>query len=258
MEKCYNNFLRVAQKFYKGYVQRLAARYEVPELIRVAQGIEVEHMDNVDRVNPVPPPLRARVLESCHATLLHLGDLARYRTQAGHKNPSYETALTYYSLAHHLRPNSGHAYHQMGIVHLDQGNHLDVVYYFYRSWAVELPHPNARSNLETEFKSLALSSSSKSRSNVSATQDAFSMWFVRLHALFYKGEPFPQQAELEGEVMHRLDMACRTKTSTATLCKMAIVNISAHHIAATKYAGSSFVVMYPSHSTVLTLYRVSR
>ncbi|GAB0131943.1 hypothetical protein EsDP_00000395 [Epichloe bromicola] len=126
----------------------------------------------------------------------------------------------------------------MGIVHLDQGNHLDVVYHFYHSWAVESPHPNARVNLEAEFKSLQLPNSAKSRHSASGTQDAFPMWFVRLHALFYKGEDFPQQAELEGEIMHRLEMACHSESSSGTLLKMALVNIAAHHVAAANYAES--------------------
>ncbi|QUC19519.1 uncharacterized protein UV8b_03760 [Ustilaginoidea virens] len=238
LEKSYNNFLRVAQKFYKGYIQRLAARYDVPELRRVAQGIDVEQMDSVDQISPIPAKLQAMVLKSCHSTLLRIGDLSRYRTQARHKNSGYETALTYYSLAHHIKPHSGYAHHQMGIVHLDQGNHLDIVYHFYRAWAVESPHPNAQSNLELEFKSLQLPNSSKSRHNAATAQDAFSMWFVRLHALFYKGEKFHQQAELEGEIMHRLEMACHIEKSTNTLLKMALVNMSAHHIAATNYAES--------------------
>lgn len=249
MEKSYTNFLRVAQKFYKGYIQRLSARYDVPELRRVAHGIEVEQMDSGDRISPVPPELSLMVLKSCHSTLLRLGDLSRYRTQARHKNSGYETALTFYTLAHHLKPQSGHAHHQMGIVQLDQGNHLDVVYNFYRSWAVDAPHPNAKPNLEAEFKSLQLPNSSKSRQNTTAAQDAFSMWFVRLHARFYKGETFPQQAELEGEVMHRLEMACHSEKSLDTLLKMALVNISAHHIASITYTGSCI-----SKSSVFSCY----
>ncbi|TWU76766.1 hypothetical protein ED733_004849 [Metarhizium rileyi] len=236
MEKSYNNFLRVAQNFYKGYIQRLTARYDVPELRRVAQGIDVEQMDSGDRISPVPLGLSVMVLNSCHSTLLRLGDLSRYRTQARHKNSGYETALAFYSLAHHLKPQSGYAHHQMGIVHLDQGNHLEIVYNFYRSWAVDAPHPNAKANLESEFKSLQLPNSSKSRQHASsATQDAFPMWFVRLHALFYKGETFPQQAELEGEVLHKLEIACHNEKSTATLLKMTLVNLSAHHVASSIY-----------------------
>ncbi|PHH87605.1 hypothetical protein CDD83_8631 [Cordyceps sp. RAO-2017] len=231
-EKMYNNFLRIAQKFYKGYIQRLSARYDVQELRIVATGIDLEHMKAGDIISPVPGDLSRMVLESCHSTLIHLGDLARYRSQAKHRSPGFETALTYYGLARHLVPHSGFAFHQMGIVNLDQGNHLDVVYHFYRAWTVELPHPNAKSNLESEFKSLRLPNAAKGgRNHASASGDAFSTWFVKLHALFYVGEKFSQQKELEEEVMHRLEMACRDAASGDTLLKMALVNISAHDIA---------------------------
>ncbi|KAG6037523.1 hypothetical protein E4U41_005031 [Claviceps citrina] len=238
LERSYHNFLRVAQKFYKGYIQRLAARYDVPELRRIAKGIDAQPMEDPDQISPVLAELRGMVLTSCHSTLLRMGDLSRYRAEARHRNSGYESALNYYGLAHQLKPKSGQAYHQMGIVHLGQGNHLDVVYYFYRSWAVESSPPHAKANLETEFKSLHLPNSSGSRQNSSDTQDAFSMWFVRLHALYYKGEDFPQQAELEGEIMHRLEMACCSEKSTGTLIKMALVNIAAHHVAAANYRES--------------------
>lgn len=248
VEKSYYNFLRVAQKFYKGYIQRLTARYDVPELRRIAQGIEAQQMEGTDQISPVLTELRLMVLHSCHSTLLRMGDLSRYRAQARHKNSGYETALTYYSLAHQLNPKSGHACHQMGIVHQNQGNHLDIVYYFYRSWTVESSHPLAKANLEAEFKSLRLP---RARHNASGTQDAFSLWFVKLHALFYKGENFSQQAELEGEIMYRLEMACHSEKSTETLLKMTLVNIAAHHVAAANYAGSCIFAFLRSRKILI-------
>lgn len=236
VEKMYHSFLRIAQQFYKGYIQRLSARYDVQELRRAARGIYAEQSDAGDVISPVPAALSAMVVESCHSTLLRLGDLARYRTQAKHRGPGYERALTYYSLARDLVPQSGFAFHQMGIVNLDQANHLDVVYHFYRAWAVEVPHPNAKSNLETEFKSLRLPNAAKARPNPSTPQDAFNMWFTKLHALFYKGEDFSQQKELEEEVRHRLEMACRNAGSGNTLLKMALVNMSAYEIASSIFA----------------------
>lgn len=238
VEKMYNNFLRIAQKFYKGYIQRLSARYDVQELKRIAQGIEIEQMAaSGDMISPVPADLNAKVLKSCHSTLIRLGDLARYRIQAKHKKSGYDTALTFYSLAHDLIPNSGFGFHQMGIINLDEGNHLDVVYHFYRSWAVENPHPNAKQNLEAEFKTLQLPNTPTARNRPSAPDDAFSMWFVKLHALFYKGEMSPKHEELEGEVLHRLEMAAKSVTPSDTLFKMALVNMSAYHIASAKFTG---------------------
>ncbi|KAI9166881.1 Protein SMG7 [Paramyrothecium foliicola] len=236
VEKMYNNYLRIAQKFYKAYIQRLSARYDVRELKRVAQGIEVEQMTAEDAISPVPEDLSTKVLSSCHATLIRLGDLARYRIQARQKKSGYETALTYYSLAQDLVPDSGFAFHQMSIVNLDEGNHLDVVYHLYRAWAIATPHPNAKTNLESRFKTFQTMNSS-SRHNPSTPQDVFAMWFVKLHALFYKGEVFSQHEELEGEVFHRLEMTAKDPQSTGLLLKMALVNISAHYIALSKYAG---------------------
>lgn len=237
VEKMYNNYLRIAQKFYKGYIQRLAARYDVRELKRVAQGIEVEQITTEDTISPVPQELSIKVLNSCHATLIRMGDLARYRIQARHKKSGYETALTYYSLAQDLMPDSGFAYHQMGIVNLDEGNHLDVVYHLYRAWAVAKPHPNAKSNLEAKFKALQTMSASSSRHSPSTPQDVFVMWFVKLHALFYKGEVFSQHEELEGEVIHRLEMTAKEPTAGSMLLKMVLINISAHDIAYSKFTG---------------------
>jgi hypothetical protein len=235
----YNNFLRIAHKFYKGYIQRLSALYDIPELKRIAQGIELDQLVVEDKISPVSDDLQRKVLYSCHLTLVHLGDLTRYRVQARHKNSGYEGALLYYGLAHHLQPQSGFAFHQIGIINLEQGNHLDVVYHFYRALAVDSPHPNAQLNLEAEFKTVLAPTGSKSRHNVAAPQDHFTMWFVKLHAFFYKGEVFRPQDELEGEVMHRLEMACRSTTSLNILLKMALVNMLAHYIATVQYTGMS-------------------
>lgn len=239
----YNNFLRIAHKFYKGYIQRLSALYDIPELKRIAQGIELDQLVVEDKISPVSEDMQGKVLYSCHLTLVHLGDLTRYRVQARHKNSGYDGALLYYGLAHHLQPQSGFAFHQIGIINLEQGNHLDVVYHFYRALAVDSPHPNAQLNLEAEFKTVLAPNGSKSRHNVVAPQDHFTMWFVKLHAYFYKGEVFHQQDELEGEVMHRLEMACRNAASLNVLLKMALVNMLAHFIATAQYTGMRYPLL---------------
>ena len=240
VETKYGHFLRIAQKFYKGYIQRLAARYDIPDLRRVARGIETEEMNAKDLISPVPSPLSDKVLASCHSTLIRLGDLSRYRVQAKHKK-SYDVALAFYSLGHGLMPNSGFAFHQMGIVNIEEGNHLDVVYHFYRAWAVKKPHPMARQNLEAKFKSLSShgSSAQRGKSSPGSTHETFIMWFLRLHALFYKGEPVSaQHHELEREVMHRLAMAAKDATCAHILLKMSLVNMSATSIASAKSKGT--------------------
>lgn len=231
LQTVYNNFLRISQKFYKGFIQRLCARYDVPELKRAAQGIEVDSSQSQEAISPVPDSLSFKVLESCHSTLVHLGDLARYRLQARHKKTGFEAALVYYSLAHDLKPDSGFAFHQMAIVNIDQGKHLDVVYHFYRAWMTATPHPNAKPNLESEFKTLQMPNRSLTLRNSPPPENPFTMWFVRLHALFYKGEPSVKQEELEGEVIHRLEMTAKTGCGDDSLFKMVIVNMAAYRVA---------------------------
>lgn len=63
------------------------------------------------------------------------------------------------------------------------------------------------------------------------------MWFVRLHALFYKGETFSQHTELEGEVIHRFDMLAKNLEAGDILLKAILINIAAFHVAGAKYAG---------------------
>src|SRR6478752_148810 len=62
----YLGFLHVAQEFYKGYVQRLAARYDIPELKRIAQGVEVDGSPSSDVISPVPDSIYPLVINSCH------------------------------------------------------------------------------------------------------------------------------------------------------------------------------------------------
>ncbi|KAL6403753.1 hypothetical protein AUP68_13123 [Ilyonectria robusta] len=236
----YLAFLGIAQEFYKGYIQRLSARYDIPELKRIAQGIEIQESGNNDIISPVPAHIYHMVLKSCHFTLICLGDLARYQTQAGLRKSSYGISMAYYNLAYDLKTDSGFAFHQMGIISLEENKDLDVVYYFYRGIAVADPHPNAKQNLESKFKTILQPDKTPPRKNTRAPQDAFITWFGKLHAVFYKGEVLPQSSELEREVLHRLGMASKSSSHTEVLFKMTLINMSAYHVASQKYTGMFF------------------
>ncbi|KAF6824631.1 Protein SMG7 [Colletotrichum plurivorum] len=235
LDKMYGNFLKTAQSFYIAYIQRLAAACPIPELLRIAEGIKAENLAEENPMANVTAPVRQSILKFCHAALIHLGDLSRYRTQARPKVP-YEAALTYYSLAHDIIPTSGYAHHQMGIIYLTEKKHLDIIYHFYRAIAIEEPHPIASQNLESELKDvvqlssqskLTLQSTSGRRTGPPDPQDPFMLWFVTLHAYFYKGEPFTQHKELEDEVISRLEMAIKATNTRDMLQKMVLLNISA-------------------------------
>ncbi|KAH7162639.1 hypothetical protein B0J13DRAFT_15503 [Dactylonectria estremocensis] len=230
----YLTFLSIAQEFYKGYIQRLSARYDIPELKRIAQGLEMKESANNDIISPVPAKIYHMVLKSCHFTLICLGDLARYQTQAGLRKSSYAISMAYYSLAYDLKTDSGFAFHQMGIISLEESKELDVIYYFYRGIAVADPHPNAKQNLESKFKTILQSDKAPPRKTARAPQDAFITWFSKLHAVFYKGE-VPPSSELEREVLHRLGMASKNSSQADVLFKMTLVNMSSYYVASQKY-----------------------
>ncbi|KAM0251429.1 hypothetical protein ACHAP5_001738 [Fusarium lateritium] len=231
----YQGFLHVAQEFYKGYVQRLSARYDIPELKRIAKGIEVDGSPTSDAISPVPDSIYSLVINSCHFTLICLGDLARYLVQSGLKKSSYRIALAYYSLAHDLKPVSGFPFHQMGIISLEEGKDLDILYYFYRSIATADPHPNAKQSLESKFKNIFQPDKNPPKKLARVPTDAFITWFAKLHASYYRDETMAGSSELEREVLHRLDMASKNPEQADVLFKMVLINMASFYAASQKY-----------------------
>lgn len=229
------HFLRISQKFYKGFIKQLSQVYGIPELRRVAKEIDAEGTDE-HAVAP-SPELAEKVLSSCHLTLIRLGDLGRYRVDAK-SNKSYGSALVCYSLAHDLMPDSGYAFHQIAIINVQGGNHLEIVYNFYRSLAVKEPHPSAQTNLEKKFDGLENSRTTRRGRTPPTTSEALILWFVKLHAVFYKGGAVDDNhTALEREVMHRLSMAVKDPSFGVLLLRMALINMSASYVAHTKYTG---------------------
>ncbi|KAK3380030.1 hypothetical protein B0T24DRAFT_590544 [Lasiosphaeria ovina] len=233
IEKLYLTFIKTAQYFYKGFLQRACARCDIKDLKRIAHSAGLEDMPvpDEDKLNAADAKL---VTASCHKTLVHLGDLSRYRTLMRSKERRWDIALAYYALANELIPESGLAHHQCGVIYDETKNHLELVYHLYCAMACAEPHPNAPANLEREFRDLR---EQKAGSAKGAT-DALVSWFVKLHAFYFKGEEFPGRKELESEVDHRLAMAMKsTAQSEATqsgtdmgLLKMVLININAYVI----------------------------
>jgi tetratricopeptide (TPR) repeat protein len=240
--KLYDAFIKTVQLFYKGHLQRLCARYaDLPELDRLVAGGAVdrsEGLKNTPRVDAMATGVKDQVLNSAYLTLIYLGDLWRYRTQLRHREGrKYDAALAYYRLATDLDPRSGYAYHQMGVIFLEQEKHFEIVYHFYRSLAADEPHPNAAKNLENEFGrvlKVRASASPKGQGPHHVLQD----WIVRLHAHFYLGKTFPQHAELEDEVLHRFGLAVKAHDFVDGLLKIALTNICAYQVAKDKVTGN--------------------
>lgn len=228
VEKLYHNYLTTALLFYKGYFQRLQALHGMPQIPRINSLLQLE-APGIDETQSAQTPAGA-VQNSFHATLIHLGDISRWRDKARSKADGGKATVLFYELAHDLNPRSGIAHHQLGI--MKEGNHLDMVYHLYRAYAIEVSHPNAIANLEAEFRRLLQSTTPSRRSGPPDPDEAFSNWFTKLHALSYQGEQFSQ--ELEEEVLHRLEIALKKPGALSVLLKMVLINMASYLVAKDK------------------------
>ena len=192
----------------------------------------------------VSAELRNELLLSCHRTLVRLGDLSRYReTELISKDRNWGPAIGYYNLATTIRPSSGASHNQLAVMALADANHLRATYHLYRALAVEESHPNAKGNLEIEFKKIITAWDRGELINVNLHKDsqgsakALLGWFMRLHARCYKGIEFPEHDELESEVLSQLAIELKERSMDAILHKVVLINITAEYFASVRLQG---------------------
>ena len=237
VERRYLGFLKVSQGFYKAFIQRLASRYIVQDIEEICKNLGLEILQESDRVDPVASQVDSIISKSCYNSLIHLGDLSRYRYQQSQKG--LDSGISYYNLAQKLNPHDGTAHHQMGVFYNEQHRDLDITYHFYRAAVCNKAHPNATMNLDVEFKRALGPNFVNRRGNNTtlAPQEALKYWFVRLHAHFRKGVIFDEYEELEKEVIHRLGRTWRSSETADALLQIILVNFCAYHKARCRTSG---------------------
>ncbi|KAI1761459.1 hypothetical protein GGR53DRAFT_469294 [Hypoxylon sp. FL1150] len=239
LERQYKTFLKTSESFYCVYISKLHEQFHIRELQHIAQGTDIQ-LTTTNSDSTTAPELSAIALKSCQYTLVHLGDLARYRFQLSDinsdkdldkpKHPSFDKALEYYGLANALNVDEGLAHNQMAVLHQLREEHLDIVYHFHRSLCVKKPHPLGLNNIGQKFAMLE-SAPAPRRTHHKNSCEAMVTWFLRLHAFFFQGEEFSQQSELETEVLHRIELAVKSENNEVLLCKMILINIAAYDVA---------------------------
>ncbi|KAH7407086.1 hypothetical protein DE146DRAFT_418768 [Phaeosphaeria sp. MPI-PUGE-AT-0046c] len=239
-QKNYLHFIKASQRFYRQHILNFDTQFDgIPELRKIAHKWKDESSKTSPRQR-IPATLNDQVLRSCHETLIHLGDLSRYReTELVEKDKerNWGPAKGYYGLAAELYPDSGHAHNQLAVISREDGDHFRSVYHLYRSLASKLPYPQAQNNLETEFKRIIaawekgqLINNHKSSDGNNAGR-ALIAWFVRLHSRIYKGEEFAAHDELEGEVLSHLAIELKERPLDSILPKIILINLAAEHFA---------------------------
>ncbi|KAF2622521.1 hypothetical protein BU25DRAFT_425688 [Macroventuria anomochaeta] len=254
-QKNYLHFIKASQRYYRQYILNLDAHFDgIPELRKIAQkwkddgawtlgtDYAAAHTTPASKTSPRPPiaaSLRNNVFQCCHQTLIHLGDLSRYRETElvdKDKERNWGPAKGYYDLAAEIYPDSGHAHNQLAVVSREDGDHFRSVYHLYRSLACKLPYPQAKSNLETEFRRIIAAWDkgqliSNHKSADGNTGRALVAWFVRLHSKIYKGEEFAAHDELEGEVLSQLAIELKERPLDSILPKIVLINLAAEYFA---------------------------
>ncbi|KAG0155769.1 hypothetical protein PDIDSM_2942 [Penicillium digitatum] len=235
LERHYLDFIKSSQRFYRGYIQHLSSRFGgIVELERVARKFNFENLSGQPPIKP-SNDLRRLILQSCHATLIRLGDLSRYReSELVSKDRNWGPAIGYYDLASVINPASGASQNQLAIIALADGNHLRATYHLYRALSAQEPHPTAKGNLEIELRKIM---SAWAKRELIRPEDAgipgraLTPWFLYLHAKCYKGTDFPEHDELESEVLSQLAVEIRERSLEGTLQKFCLINIAARDFA---------------------------
>ena len=133
-------FLEFASGFYTTFLTELQQRFEldIPFLQSGDPYGVWSRSAAVKRSSGSPAVTSCNYL--CQHCLVHLGDVARYRSQAGQ-------AETFYRHATSLAPGSGQPYNQIAILEASRGNKLSAVYFYVRAICLKYPFPAASTNL---------------------------------------------------------------------------------------------------------------
>jgi hypothetical protein len=185
-------------------------------------------------------------------TLLHLGDLSRWRytgrldnnAQSGWKN-----SAAFYTLAHEVDPASGFPSHQLAALSLADNKIFYALDYLYESMCAQKVHPEASANLDALLrKRLSTLPVNNGEMNKAIPIDkmvemvrpkdgnsaiaTLRAWFLQLHVMCYSGVKFAAHDEMETEVLWRLSEALRQELNLdSTLFHMSIINIGAEYVA---------------------------
>ena len=177
---------------------------------------------------------------SCYQTLIHLGDLSRWReTQLSQKTRNWAPARGYYELALGLCPRLGLCFNQLAVISREDGNYFDTMFYFYRAIASTHPHPCALDNLRKLCRIVKSTSQDLLLHPADEPQLAYQGLFgrhVSLHASYCLGDRSEVDA-LESSVLTQLASAVSRRSFEEFMEKIVLVNLAAEFNAGKIFEG---------------------
>lgn len=172
---------------------------------------------------------KRQIIQSCHSSLVHLGDLSRYREKESHsKDKNWGPAVGYYNLAIKLLPTSGAPYNQLAIIADEDQAPLRAIYYFYRALMVQDPPTFTRPSIDREFEKLRRSwDEPESHMVKDGIFTDFQSRFIAFHAFCDAGIDFDGYRDLETELIHEITVTLPAKPDASLLNRIALINIAA-------------------------------
>lgn len=220
------------------------------KLRNIAQSVEASYTQgnglgsaNARIADNIPEELKKVIIALVYETLLHLGDLSRWRYVA-HLGKTgeleWKNAAIYYQLAYEVLPSSGFAKHQEAVLALNDNKYFYALSHLYQSLCSEVQHPEASQNLDLLLRKrlnipmndLIQVVRTRHGGNAIATLRA---WFLRLHVECYQGVEFTAHDEMENEILNRLSTALKDGTDvSSTVLHMVLVSIGGEYVAVEK------------------------
>ena len=193
---------------------------------------------------PIQPSnnLKCLILRSCHLTLIHLGDLSRWReTQLVTQGCNWGPAIGYYELASRVCRHSGEGYFQMAIISRVGSNVFDTTYYLYRALAVAEPHQLAGDNLQIHLRSIIDASQAEELNEhllsgeTQASREGLISAFLLLHAYHCTEPNFARITNFEADYLKRLKAALDQRSLETTVSRIFLINLAAEYHAGVRY-----------------------
>ena len=183
------------------------------------------HLPKPNQTASITKPSTTSCHYVCQYCLVHLGDIARYRSQT-------RQAETFYRHAISLAPGSGQPYNQIAILEASRGNRLATVYFYVRAVCLRYPFPAATTNLSKMLSKLGgvIDGAPDKDRSARVTQHTFIPLFLRMHGLLHHAQKLRQAVKMNLLLAESLtSLVVSESLSTWQLLQVTAVNMWAWH-----------------------------
>lgn len=225
-EKLYLTFIKSSLRFYRTFIQRICSHFSgMTELYSIARQMHLDLL-SVDTPVDVDVAQKQQLLKSCHTTLIHCGDLSRYReVELAQKTRDWGPAKGYYECAAQLDPTSGISFNQLSMMALVDEDNFRALYFNYRCLATANPFPAADDNLIRLLKKIR--TKTLEPSTVETKLAAAELPFIKLHALLRANPDLGAFRDAQNDLMLALQQVIPQQSCGKSLKRVCLINIAA-------------------------------